>query len=336
YAMISGLDAEQPDWEGATDARMATFAKGYWTSYCAMRSQVSLAEGGQLELTPGYENDLPIRVVSTLHELTVRSVNAAPSDDLSSRDTAALALIDQVDQVGFRTGAARLAESLSIALYCEGRSRDTILRLADRLAAWGAEFPSQRFLILGQFFSAIAQNQPPAPSWLQAMANRTAEAPRESRWSRALLSASNTLLGASLNALDRSLIASFQKWHPSWRIRPGDCGYGEEPAWGLDVPRQILWRSDGSEVDLGSAPLLWALVLSVFQGVGDKEGLQAVWGETDYHPLKHDNRLRLSIRKLRELVEPDPSKPIYLLTTEDGYSLGGRCVALVPVDTDNS
>jgi hypothetical protein len=39
----------------------------------------------------------------------------------------------------------------------------------------------------------------------------------------------------------------------------------------------------------------------------------------DYHPLRHDNRLRLAVRKLRSLA-PAP----LLETTEDGYAIAGR------------
>lgn len=39
-----------------------------------------------------------------------------------------------------------------------------------------------------------------------------------------------------------------------------------------------------------------------------------------YHPLKHDNRLRLTVRRFRALFEPaDPIQAI-----EDGYALRGR------------
>jgi DNA-binding winged helix-turn-helix (wHTH) protein len=60
-------------------------------------------------------------------------------------------------------------------------------------------------------------------------------------------------------------------------------------------------------------------------GRASKEELvTAVWGEREYHPLRHDNRLHLAVLKVRREIEDDPKLPARLLATPDGYSLGGR------------
>jgi hypothetical protein len=53
-----------------------------------------------------------------------------------------------------------------------------------------------------------------------------------------------------------------------------------------------------------------------------------VWSERDYHPLRHDNRLQVAVRALRALVEDDPRRPARVLTTADGYALGGAARVL--------
>ena len=60
----------------------------------------------------------------------------------------------------------------------------------------------------------------------------------------------------------------------------------------------------------------------------NKELVRAAWDEDEYHPLRHDGKLHVAVRKLRETIEDDPKKPIRLATTDDGYRLGGpvrRC-----------
>ena len=61
------------------------------------------------------------------------------------------------------------------------------------------------------------------------------------------------------------------------------------------------------------------------EGRATKEELVvAVWREAEYHPLKHDNRIKLMVHKLRKSLENDAAAPYRLLTTDDGYALGGQ------------
>jgi hypothetical protein len=48
-----------------------------------------------------------------------------------------------------------------------------------------------------------------------------------------------------------------------------------------------------------------------------------VWRERVYHPLRHDNRLHAAVRKLRRRIEDDPRAPARVVTTDQGYALGG-------------
>jgi hypothetical protein len=97
--------------------------------------------------------------------------------------------------------------------------------------------------------------------------------------------------------------------------------------WGLDERRRAVWLDDGSLVDLSKRDVPWRLlsILADAGGHADKESIVVqVWAPKSYHPLAHDNRLRLAARELRRAVEADLANPKRLLTTEDGYALGGR------------
>jgi DNA-binding response OmpR family regulator len=86
-----------------------------------------------------------------------------------------------------------------------------------------------------------------------------------------------------------------------------------------------VWLPRGRAVALDRRPVLWRL-LEVLLGRGGKatkeELVEDVWSEP-YHPLRHDNRLRLAVRKLRKLVEDDAAHPTRVITTADGYALRG-------------
>ena len=111
------------------------------------------------------------------------------------------------------------------------------------------------------------------------------------------------------------------------RIEPLVPGSAWAPGWGIDEPRASVWLEDGQEIALAKTPLLLRVlvVLADHGGAATKEALvMEAWGERDYHPLRHDARMQMAIRKLREKIEHDPSSPTRLLTTADGYALAGQ------------
>ncbi len=83
-------------------------------------------------------------------------------------------------------------------------------------------------------------------------------------------------------------------------------------------------------MEFSGRPQLWKLLSALLPGEADKETLvQSVWGEDVYHPLRHDNRLHVTVRNLRvALGDGDP--PFRVLTTETGYRLSGGLRALRP------
>lgn len=53
----------------------------------------------------------------------------------------------------------------------------------------------------------------------------------------------------------------------------------------------------------------------------DKERIVKYLWKVEYDPRIHDNKLYVTVRRLRSLIEPNIEKPIYLLRVRDGYLL---------------
>lgn len=102
-----------------------------------------------------------------------------------------------------------------------------------------------------------------------------------------------------------------------------------DAAWGLDLDHHEVWLTSGAVVELQRKPLLWRLLRVLAEhGTATKEDLiLKVWDERAYHPGRHDPRVHMTIRKIRELVEDDPSHPKRIRTVESGYAVGAtvRC-----------
>ncbi len=84
-----------------------------------------------------------------------------------------------------------------------------------------------------------------------------------------------------------------------------------------------MWDATGALFDLSQRGVLWDVLLALAErgGAATKEELViAVWDVTEYHPLNHDNRLRVSVKKLRERLGAAGER---LATEADGYSLSG-------------
>jgi hypothetical protein len=87
-----------------------------------------------------------------------------------------------------------------------------------------------------------------------------------------------------------------------------------------------VWTADGRSVDLAQTPLLWRIleVMADRGGRATKEELVLhAWGENEYHKLKDKGRLHVALRKLRELIEEDPSSPTRVVTADGAYAMGG-------------
>lgn len=81
----------------------------------------------------------------------------------------------------------------------------------------------------------------------------------------------------------------------------------------IDYASHTVRGAEGSEIHL--TPIEWALLAHLAQQPGrlvtQKDLLRAVWGP-DY--LNETNYLRVHITHLRKKIEPDPAKPVYVIT----------------------
>lgn len=91
----------------------------------------------------------------------------------------------------------------------------------------------------------------------------------------------------------------------------------------VDLDRYVVARRDGGEIHL--TPIEWGLLAHLVRAhgqlVGQRTLLKSVWGPA-YE--SETNYLRVHLAHLRQKLEPDPSRPRYLIT-EPG--LGIRFVA---------
>ena len=60
-----------------------------------------------------------------------------------------------------------------------------------------------------------------------------------------------------------------------------------------------------------------------------KESLvEKIW-QQKYNPLVHDNKIYVTIKRLRELLEPDYKNPKYIFRTKEGYYMSKKIRALI-------
>jgi hypothetical protein len=199
--------------------------------------------------------------------------------------------------------------------------RHELARGADELSALGRRMGSGRFAAEGELWSLAAEPELDRPELVERLAQLDQVAPVAARRARALLGDT-----AALDSLDQLVIA---RLHERGFRAPElvTSGAPDAPTWGLDARRRAIWLEDGTRIDLVSRDVPWRLleVLADAGGAADKETLVArIWAPKEYHPLKHDNRLRLAVRELRRVIEVDVAHPERVLTTDDGYALGGK------------
>lgn len=98
------------------------------------------------------------------------------------------------------------------------------------------------------------------------------------------------------------------------------------PEWIVDGAGMRIVLPDGTAVDLRRKKVLFDLLATLCRhgGTASKEQLlEVAWGVREYHPLHHDNRLKVAVRKLRRLLE-DALGDDPIEASADGYRLRGR------------
>ena len=142
------------------------------------------------------------------------------------------------------------------------------------------------------------------------------------RWACAILS--NDLADEAPHTLDLLEAHMIKQLRARWGLKARTLGVSP-CAHLLDLDARALSRAGGDRVELSTHRTPWRLLTTLIThgGEADKEQLvDAIWSPDEYHPLKHDNRLRLTARNLRRLIEAQPTSPRVILTSDEGYKIG--------------
>jgi len=234
------------------------------------------------------------------------------------------AAVETARQAGYGALEAEATNVRCEVLTAAGRL-DEVARLVENLTAMAERLPSARLMQAARFFGAVTAADGLDAARLEQIAAADETAPASARRARALLGGT-----PPLDALETELLTNLRAREPAVTIellsdsqeRPGWTA-----GWGMDEPATAVWLPDGRRVQFSTDALPWRILATIadHEGSVSKEDLVlAAWDEQEYHPLRHDNRLRLAVRKLRQVLEDDASNPTRVLTTSDGYAFGGH------------
>lgn len=233
--------------------------------------------------------------------------------------------VRDANESGHRLRAAEARQVQCEILVELGRTVE-LAAAARELRALAEQLPSARFAFEAELLEMLAADEPDLAE-LEDIAGRPDVAPAASRRARLLLGGE-----PAHDALDARLVERVRQ-RPGWRapqlvseLPPSESGQWHV-GWGLDEPHRRVWLPGGRWIDFSKRPLHWRILeaIAAHGGTASKEEIVlAVWEEPEYHPLRHDTRLQVAVRKLRELLEDTPSEPRRLVTTEDGYAFEGQ------------
>ncbi len=96
----------------------------------------------------------------------------------------------------------------------------------------------------------------------------------------------------------------------------------------VDIEHGVVRTRENEEIQVGKQFILLHLLGALCQahqaeavrGLSKAEIIQNVWRE-NYSAQAHDNKLYYNINRLRKMLEPDVTKPKYLLNWKEGYRL---------------
>jgi hypothetical protein len=213
-------------------------------------------------------------------------------------------------------------------LHCEALlllGRDEALgQAAGKLLELAVRCGSRRFEAHARFHALVARERAPTFMALELAAQQTDVAPDLARRARALLGCD-----APLDVIDAKLVgvlaqragARCKTFGPPSSVDPSGGTFG------IDGRTCAVWSSDGRTIDMSDRKTLFGILTAIAEcdGHATKADLaRRVWNIEDYHPLRDDKRIQVTVRKLRMVIEDDPSAPVRVVTTDEGYAFGTR------------
>ncbi len=222
------------------------------------------------------------------------------------------------------------------ALSMAGRAAE-LLHECEQLGALARAMRSARYEREIVLADHLARGSRISSAALQKLAASEHVAPVAARRARALLGSEPRLDHVDLRVLESVAAADIADTYVPIGsgddvVPTADDDMHWASAWGIDGKRGTVWLGDGRTIDFSAKPQLFRILEALAQrgGSASKEALVTdAWGEPAYHPLRHDGKLHVAVRKLREQIEDEPASPKRLATTEEGYALAGT-VRFVP------
>ena len=123
---------------------------------------------------------------------------------------------------------------------------------------------------------------------------------------------------------------TFSILRSAWRDL--DESYRGDPDIIIDLKDNKVMETDGRVVDFKNQFILLSLLLEFAKkqsGSITKESLSKLLWDEEYDPARHDNKIYVTIRRLRKILEPNPKTPKYVLKTKEGYALNKKINVLV-------
>lgn len=290
------------------------------------RRQCAWIASWEAALRAGAETSMPrVDAGSLVREAPARAYIAGAVEALLRGEAGSARNLATSGAIHARRGGYACVEADARRLLCDvltvAEAIDDVAQAVSALGELSAELAAPRLMRDLEWARIAAARTAPDPAALESLAQQAEVSPVAARRARACLGEA-----ALLDAVDRMVIAAVRRH--GWTIETVSAappsGRGDH-GWGIDATRSSVWLPRGRTVALGAGTLSCTLlrVLCDEGGAATKETLVTrTWGK-EYHPLRDDNRLRLAIRKLRRIVEDDPLEPARVVTTTDGYALGG-------------
>ena len=182
-------------------------------------------------------------------------------------------------------------------------------------------FGSPRFDKEHALLASLVDDDGPTPATLESVAAAADVAPTAARIARALLDRDSRV-----DRVEDAMLKVLAQWPWIPKVRTIVGSGAQTTGWGIDEIARCVWLPDGTTRDLSAHPTSIRLLAALARrgGTIDKEHLaRDVWNVTSYHPLNDDGRIHVAVRRVRQQIEDEPSKPTRLCTTPQGYSLGG-------------
>lgn len=250
------------------------------------------------------------------------ATEALVHDDAATASIRALGAERGAERRGFTVLRAEALCLVADTLISAGRNEELAFT-AQLLEHLSAKMTSRRMHDEARFFAAVATGNL-RPALLERLAGALHVAPVAARRSRVLLGSVSTL-----DLLDQRVLEALMRNPIIPKIEtvsPNavDLAAPWQPGWGVDERNEQVWFEDGSSIELDGSGLSLKILVALLDRGGEatKESLVLhAWGEREYHPLRHDGKLRVAVLKLRELLSANRSNVERVLTTETGYRL---------------